>query len=267
MKLLKTVALAACVVSMHGQAPAERAWNVLSAGAQDKSYEKRGKALHALGVISANDRARTLAENALSDEREEVRTTAADVLGVMRAKQSIPKLKHSLVSEASTSVIFAAANALFVMGDPDAYRVYYAVLTGEKKSGDALVESQMKMLKDPKALSKLGLEAGVGFIPFGGVSLKAFKMATADTVSPVRAAALFKLVGDPDPKSAQAIAAATKDPKWIVRAAAVGAIAMRHDPSMVKHVIPLLDDEEDAVRFNAAAAVIALQATPGGRGK
>ena len=125
----------------------------------------------------------------------------------------------------------------------------------------------MKMLKDPKALSKLGLEAGVGFIPFGGVSLKAFKMATADTVSPVRAAALMKLVTDPDPKSAQAIAAATKDQKWIVRATAAGAIARRNDPSMLKDVLPLLNDEDDTVRYNAAAAVIALQSAPASRRK
>ena len=30
--------------------------------------------------------------------------------------------------------MFAAANALFVMGDPAAFQVYYAVLTGQKKA-------------------------------------------------------------------------------------------------------------------------------------
>jgi hypothetical protein len=45
------------------------------------------------------------------------------------------------------------------MGDPDAYRVYIAVLTGERKSGHPLFQSQMKMLKDPKALTQMGLEA------------------------------------------------------------------------------------------------------------
>ena len=174
---------------LSAQAPLEKAWGLLEAGAKDKGYETRSKAIHALGLISQNTRAITLAEAALADEREEVRATAADVLGVMESRQSIPKLKAAVRQEKATSVVFAATNALFTMGDPDAYGVYYAVLTGEKKSGDPLLESQMKMLKDPKALSKLGLEAGIGFIPFGGVSYKVFKTATADTVSPVRAAA------------------------------------------------------------------------------
>jgi HEAT repeat protein len=246
-----------CMALMHAQTPAEKAWTILSAAAQDKSHEKRGKSIQALGLINGDSRAQSIAENALKDEREEVRAAAADALGMMQAKGSAPKLKAAL-KDPSASVVFASTNALFVMGDPDAYGVYYAVLTGQKKSGDPLVESQMKMLKDPKALSKLGLEAGIGFIPFGGVSYKVAKMVADDTVSPVRAAAAAKLSKDPDPKSAQALTETAKDPKWLVRAAVAGAIARRNDPSLLNAVTPLLDDENDVVRFNAAAAVVHL---------
>jgi hypothetical protein len=131
-------------------------------------------------------------------------------------------------------------------------------LTGERKSGESLAESQMKMLKDPKAIANMGLEAGIGFIPFGGISYKVLKMATADAVSPVRALAAARLAGDPDPKTAQALVAASKDPKWLVRAAAVGAIARRNDPALMTAIEPLLDDENPTVRFNAAAAIIRL---------
>lgn len=255
-----TTALLLCAACLQGQAPVEKAWSLLEAGVKDKGYETRAKAVHALGLISMNERARTLAEAALSDEREEVRATAADVLGVMVSRQSIPLLKKAVREESATSVVFAATNALYVMGDPDAYGVYYAVLTGEKKSGDPLMESQMKMLKDPKALSKLGLEAGIGFIPFGGVSYKVFKMATADTVSPVRAAAAVKLARDPDPKSAQALNNAAKDEKWLVRAAIAGALARRKDAAALPVLAPMLDDDNDIVRFNAAAAVIQVSA-------
>jgi HEAT repeat protein len=264
MKVLRFLAFMACAACVLAQTPVEKAWTILSGAAQDKSYEKRGKAIHALGLITADARARTLAETALTDEREEVRSTAADVLGMMRAKESAPKLKAALRDKAS-SVVFSAANALFVMGDPDAYQVFYAVLTGQKKSGDALVESQLKMLKDPKALSQLGLEAGIGFIPFGGISYKVFKMTTADAVSPVRAAAAVKLIGDPDPKSGQALVNAASDEKWLVRAAAIGALARRKDSSALKVITPLLDDENDVVRFNAAAAVIQLSAHTAGK--
>ncbi len=257
MRMLRFLMFMACAACVQAQTPVEKAWTILTGAAKDKSYEKRGKAIHALGLITADARARTLAETALTDEREEVRATAADVLGMMRAKESAPKLKAALRDKES-SVVFSAANALFVMGDPDAYQVFYAVLTGQKKSGDSLVDSQLKMLKDPKALKQLGLEAGIGFIPFGGISYKVFKMTTADAVSPVRAAACVKLIGDPDPKSGQALANASSDEKWLVRAAAIGALARRNDSSALKVITPLLDDENDVVRFNAAAAVIQL---------
>jgi len=259
MKVSGFVTFMACAVCVQAQTPVEKAWTILSGAAQDKSYEKRGKAIHALGVITADARARTMAETALSDEREEVRATAADVLGMMRAKESVPKLKAAVQDKAS-SVVFAAANALFVMGDPAAYQIYYAVLTGQKKSGDSLADSQMKMLKDPKALTQVGLEAGIGFIPFGGVSYKALKMTTADAASPVRAAAALKLIGDPDPKSGQALSDSASDEKWLVRAAAVDALTRRKDPFALKVITPLLADENDVVRFNAAAAVIQLSA-------
>jgi HEAT repeat protein len=257
MKTLTVPILVACMALANAQTPTEKAWTILAGATTDKSYEKRSKAIQALGMISGNARARGMAETALTDEKEDVRATAAEVLGVMRAKESIPKLKAA-VKDKDTSVVFAATNALFVMGDPDAYRVYYAVLTGEKKSGDALVESQMKMLKDPKAITQMGMGVGLAFVPFGGVSYKALKMATNDAVSPVRAAAAMKLANDPDPKSAQALANTAADEKWLVRAAAVAALARRGDPAGLKVITPLLADENDVVRFNAAAAVIQL---------
>jgi len=116
----------------------------------------------------------------------------------------------------------------------------------------------MKMLKDPKALSKLGFEAGIGFIPFGGVSYGVFKAVTRDDTSPVRAAAAQKLVSDPDPKSGEALAKTTADPKWLVRAAVANAIAKRDDPALLSAVTPLLDDDNDTVKNVAAAAVIRL---------
>ena len=257
MTMLRFVAFLACAACIHAQTPVDKAWTILSGAAQGESDDDRAKAVHALGLVTGNARARALAEAALSDEKEAVRATAADVLGIMGAKESAPKLIAAL-KDKETSVVFAAANALLTLGDPAAYEVYYAVLTGQMKSGDALVESQMKMLKDPKALGQMGLEAGVGFIPFGGVSYTAVKLLRTDTVSPVRASAATKLVGDPDTRARQALMDATKDEKWLVRAAAVGALARQKNPAALKVITPLLDDDEEVVRFNAAAAVIQL---------
>jgi HEAT repeat protein len=48
-----------------------------------------------------------------------------------------------------------------------------------------------------------------------------------------------------------------------VRASAVAAIAKRGDPELLSAIVPLLDDEQDTVRFNAAAAVVKLSASRG----
>ena len=259
MKTLRFVTFLVSAACINAQTPVDKAWAILSDAAQGKSDDNRAKAIHALGLVTGNARARTLVETALSDEKEAVRATAADVLGIMGSKESAPKLIAAL-KDKETSVVFSAANALLTLGDPAAYEVYYAVLTGQRKSGDALVESQLKMLKDPKALGQMGLEVGIGFIPFGGVSYTAVKMIRADTVSPVRASAATKLVGDPDTKTRQALMDATRDEKWLVRAAVVGALARQKNPAALKVITPLLDDDNDVVRYNAAAAIIQLSA-------
>lgn len=67
-----------------------------------------------------------------------------------------------------------------------------------------------------------------------------------------------KLADDPDPQSGKALAAAAADEKWPVRASAVSAIAKRGDRSLLSAVVPRLDDDEETVRFNAAAAIVYL---------
>jgi HEAT repeat protein len=260
MRLIGVLIFTANAAALHAQTPVERAWKMLKDGAADKGFETRVRVFSALQVIGNNPEARAMAENAMAqDQRPEVRAAAAAALGEMRAKESIPKLKEA-ISDKAMEVIFAATNSLFELGDPAAYQVYYAVLMGEKKSGEGLVESQMKMLKDPKALAKMGFETGVGFIPFGGMSYTVYKMLRQDATSPVRALSAGRLAKDPDPKTAKALADVTRDQKWLVRTAVVGAIAQRGDPVLLPSVVLRLDDENASVRFHAAAAVIRLSA-------
>jgi HEAT repeat protein len=111
--------------------------------------------------------------------------------------------------------------------------VYYAVLTGERKTGESLIDEEKKMLNDPKKLATFGFEEGIGFVPFGGLGYGVFKTLTKDDVSPVRAAAAVALAYDPDPKSGEALVKAASDKSWIVRAAALDAIAQRNDPQLI----------------------------------
>ena len=251
------LAVAVCLEAAPVSAQTPRAWQLLEAGLKDPKEDVRTAAAHALGLAAGNQRARQLAEWVLSDEKEGVRAAGAEALGQIGLPAAAPALKKALKDQ-SAEVVFSAAGALFELKDPAAYEVYFAVLTGERKSGEGLVQSQLDMLKDPEALAKIGFEAGIGFIPFGGIGYKTFKAVTSDKTSPVRAAAAQKLVRDPDPKTVQALVNALKDDKWLVRAAAVNALAKRDDRRHAAAIAPLLDDEHDAVRFNAAAAVVRL---------
>jgi HEAT repeat protein len=256
--MIHGIAMFAVFVSLlPAQDPVTRAWEMLVSGAAEQSAEKRAKATHALGLIPNHAKARQMAETALADENSDVRVAAAAALGRMGAARSIAKLRDA-PDDKDPEVILAAANALLLLKDSTAYEVYYAVLSGEMKSGKEFRASHMKTLKDPKALAMLGFESGIGFIPFAGGGYQVIRMLTKDDASPVRAAAALRLASDPDPKSKAVLAKAITDEKWIVRAAVLDAIARRNDPTLSAAAVAALDDENDTVRYNAAAAVIRL---------
>ena len=237
----------------HAEDTSDKAWSVLQTGLQQKGDDK-ATAVRALGLIEKDSKAEQLALTALGDENADVRAAAADALGQMQAKSSTKQLESTLKSEQDVGVIIACARSMVALGDPMGYAVYYAILTGEKKSGESLLDSQKKMLKDPKKMAELG----IGFVPFGGLGLTALKMVTRDDTSPVRGAAARVLAKDPDPKSGEALVQATSDKSWIVRAAALDALSHRGDPSVIPKIEASLDDDKSAVRSMGAAAIIHL---------
>ena len=253
------VALWFCVGVLFAQGSKGQAWSVLSEGLGHENKEDRASAVHALGLIPDSARAREAAENALTDKEEVVRAAAATALGEMGAESSIPKLKAALRDE-KAEVVFGATNALYKLKDPIAFEVFYSVLMGERKTGKSLTESQMDMLKDSKALAKVGFEQGIGFIPFAGIGYGVFKGLRRNDASPVRAGAAAKVAEDPDPKAAEALRKSAYDDKWLVRAAVASAIAKRGDPTLLDAIIPLMDDDNKVVRYTAAAVTIRLSA-------
>jgi hypothetical protein len=241
------------------QAPADKAWNVLQAGLADKSLEERAMAVRMLGLLEDDPKATELALKALGDGKAEVRIAAADALGQMNAKSAAPKLADVILSgEKEVAVLLACARAMITLGDTRGFGVYYAILTGEKKSGGSLLDDQKKMLSDPKKMAQFGFEQGIGFIPFGGIGYAGFKMLTKDDESPVRAAAARILTKDPDPKSGQALVEATSNKSWIVRMAALDSLARRGDPTVIPQIVAKLHDDKDVVRYTAAGAIIRL---------
>jgi HEAT repeat protein len=248
----------AAFLPLAAQTPEQQAWSMLSSGAADKSARTRAIAVRSMGLVPHDSAVEKLAADTLqNDPSAEVRAAAASALGHMGAKRAIPALKMAAKDNDAT-VILAAASSLRLLGDPSAYLVYYAVLTGERKSGEGLIEEQKKMLSDPKKMAQFGFEQGIGFVPFGGLSYSVFKTLTKDDVSPVRAAAAVALAHDPDPKSGEALVKATSDNSWVVRAAALDAIAQRKDPTLIVGIMHSLADEKAEVKYTAAAAIYRL---------
>ena len=247
------------------QVPQDVAWQTLSSGARDKNVRTRAIAVRSLALVPGNDAAVKLALESLKDAAPEVRISAATALGKMNARSAIPSLKEALTDK-SLGVILAATSSLRSLGDPSAYLVYYAVLTGERKSGEGLVAEQKKALSDPKKMAQLGFEQGIGFVPFASLGYGALKAVTADDESPVRAAAAVALANDPDAKSGEALVHAAEDKSWIVRAAALDAIARRNDSALIPEIMAALNDGKPEVKYTAAAAIYHLSTSTARKG-
>lgn len=245
----------------------DQAWQLLHAGVADDNTEKRATAVRVLSLLPNDKEAARLAENALLDKKPDVRAAGALALGEMRSTASIPKLQE-MVADKETSVVIAAAHALLLLKDSSAYDVYYAILTGQRKSGRGLIGEQLDTFKDPKRVATLGFEQAIGFVPFAGMGYEAFKVLRQDDSSPVRAAAAKVLANDPDPATGQALLeAAIGDKNWVVRAAALEAVAHRGDPALLEKLGPMLEDDKDSVKYTAAAAVLRLTAISASKGK
>jgi HEAT repeat protein len=246
-----------------GQTQREEAWTVLRAGASDKSNDQRVAAMRVLTLISGDAQAVRLAERALQDETPEVRAAAAITLGTLKSKTSIPRLT-ALLKDTDSEVVLSAASALASMGNESGFEVYYALVTGQRKSGAGLVageETQLnQVLSNPKDLASTAFVQGIGFVPFGGLGYGVFKAFhdRGEKEAVVKAAAVKELAKDPDPRSAKALIAAAADQAWVIRASAYDALARRGDRSLVGDVAKGLKDENYIAKLAAAAAVAQL---------
>jgi HEAT repeat protein len=254
-KTLVVVAIMAGGSSLwSADTPVQTAWGILRKATADKSADKRAKAVRVLGLITRDPKGAAMAEKALEDEKADVRAAAAAALGEMDAKASIPRLRKAL-SDKEPKVVLAATRSLVQLKDvAPAYEVFYAVLTGQQKTGQGLVASQLQGLENPRKVAELG----IGFVPFGGAGLFAFNALAKDDVSPVRAAAARALAKDPDPQTTKTLVQAVSDKSWMVREGALEAIAQRADPVLLKDIQGAMSDGKDIVSYTASAAVIRL---------
>ena len=246
---------------------ADQAWAVLHEGLASDKPGRRVDSVRSLALMRHDRKAIAFAERALNDRDRHVRAAAATTLGELASYSSIPKLRTAL-HDPEISVALAATHALYLLKDKSAYEIYYAILMGDRKSHEGLVESQLDRLKDPKQLMQLGFEEGIGFVPFGGMGYEAYRQIRGHDSSGVRAVAARSLARDPDQVSEDAlIQVALADKSEPVRLAALDALSQRDDRHSIDRLGKNLSEPILAVRYRTAAVILHLSATEGGTHK
>lgn len=255
------------------QTQLDQAWTTLQAGAENKSTEVRVSTMRVMQLIPGDAKGLTMAEKGLKDKEPEVRGAAALSLGAMQSKSALPALEATAKTDPEGAVVMAAAKALITLGNERGYEVYYAVLTGARKSGEGLIGSQEKeldsLLRNPKQMEGMAFEQGIGFVPYGGIGLQVYQtIHTSEQKDPIlKAASIKMLANDPDPRTEKALVAATLDPHELIRAAAFDALARRGHPAVLPDLNSGLKDDKEAVKLTAAAAVVHLTTVPAKSGE
>jgi HEAT repeat protein len=245
----------------------DQAWAVLHEGLTSDKDARRVESVRSLSLMRHDRKAIKFAERALDDRDRHVRAAAAATLGQLGSYGSIPKLKAAL-NDREIAVVLSAAHSLYVLKDKSADGIYYALLMGDRKSREGLVESQLDRLKDPKQLAQLGFEEGIGFVPFGGMGYEAYRQIRGHDPSPVRAVAARSLARDPDPVSEDAlIQVALVDQSELVRLAALDALSERNDRHSIHRLAKNLSEPKLAVRYRTAAVILHLSASESRRRK
>lgn len=236
----------------------EKSWLILQTGLRDKKVAQREAAVKALSLIDGNRQAIRFSLRAMRDKNPRVRAAAASTLGELHATATLPALRAA-ISDKDASVMLAATHALFILKDPIAYEIYYAILMGDKKTSAGTIQSQIDRLKDPKQVAQMGVQEGIAFVPYAGMGYEAYRQLKKHDNSPVRAAAARFLALDPDSISEDAlIQVAVADKNIVVRQAALDALAQKSDPKCIQRLAINLDDDKYPVRYRTAATIIRL---------
>jgi len=165
-------------------------------------------------------------------------------------------------------VVLAATYSLFLLKDKTAFDIYYAILMRDKKSSEGMIQAQLDRLKDPKQMAELGVQEGLGFVPFGGMGFEAYRQLSKRNESPVRAAAARFLANDPDLVSQDALLqSALADDSDNVRNAALDALAERGNPGCIERLLKNLDENKSDIRYRTAAVIIHLSSVKKPRAK
>jgi HEAT repeat protein len=235
-----------------------KAWTILDAGLHEQKAEKRSLAVAALGVMAHDKKATAAAQHALEDTDSNVRIAGIGALAQMNARASLPEIK-ALVDKADGKTLVAIAAALKKFNDPEAYDIYYQILTGKRKGGGSIFDG----IKDKKSLETIGLETAIGFIPFGGVGTGAYSYfkQNGSARTNLNVIAVNTLAAEPGRDSAvdKALVQAAFDDKEIVQVAAFQALAKRGNPAVIPELEPAMYSAKPLISYTAAATILHLE--------
>lgn len=242
----------------------QRCRRMLNEAAQDKNPDVRKNAAEALSLVGVNDDAIESLAPMLDDHDVQIRIAVVVTLGDFKDARTLPLLRKAL-QDPVPEVNFAAAKVLRQLHDPDGVQFLLAVLGRESKASSSFLSkekrSTLRLLHTPTQLFTTLAIGAASFAPVPGLG---YGLSSAQGIlsapdSSARAASLL-LIGDTrDPALADAAGSALSDKEWSVRAAAAHVVAMHPFPQFRENLVPLLDDNKDAVRVRAAAAYIRLQ--------
>ena len=239
----------------------EKARQILERGLAESNPEKRKEAVIALSLQGMTEQVFSRLETALDDKDVKVRLAACGSLGALNDKRSIPPLEKAL-QDRVPEVSFAAARALYELDQTIGKEVLLEVLAGEKKtrSGHLVSEKReaMRMMKNPGGLLKFMVKEGIGMAPVPGLGI-AMEALLSDSGVSGRAIAATLLAKEKDEATLAALREALSSKDWSVRAAAVNSLALRDQTEVRSDLVPLLDDNREAVRYRAAAAYVRLE--------
>jgi HEAT repeat protein len=197
----------------------------------------------------------------LHDPDVDVRITAVSSLAELKSSPAVAALREALQDD-TPEVSFAAAKALWSLHDPAGRQALMAVLEGENKTSSGFFSKQkreaLRTIRTPRTLLLLALNRGVRLapVPYVGLGMTSMQELLSDPGISGRATAALMLAHEKGSATLGALRNALGDKEWSVRAAAVHALAVRKDSRLNMEVVPLLEDENEAVRLRAAAAFL-----------
>lgn len=267
---MKLLTLLVCALSLVAQSTADKARDVIAAGATAKEGDVRKETAIAMSLLPAKDKAAEWINNLIEDKDYQVRLAATETLGEWNDKSRV-KLLLARLNDDVPEVAFASAKALYLMKEPEGIEALQAVYEGDMKAKSSFWKKGMmdswRRLKTPKSALLFSLRFGLVFVPVPGLGAGygAMMGMLNDAEMSSRAISLLMVCTNKDKACEEMLGASFPDEDWTVRASGVQMVAMFNQRQKAGLVAQLLEDKKDKVRLRAAATVLRLENVPAPR--